>query len=395
MAIEQTMPDDAIASEEKWRRPPLLVGYTYEPAKAWRARDEGRLLAIRLETNRTCNLRCRYCYAESGGDPKAVGPYEVLVDRVEQAHGLGAESIVVIGGGEPTIHPRFRDLIDRIHGLGMVPMVFSNCLAVDDDLAAFLFDRGASVMTKLDSLRPDRQDFLAGMDGAATRIRRGIDRLLEAGFGRPQDEGRLRLGASFVSCRLNLDEIADIWRYCRDHHIFPNMEVLTPTGRAKETLPDQGLETSEIQEYKFRLLELDREAFGYDWLPYTPLAGSGCLQHVYSLYVTLEGNVRPCAPTKFDEHPVLKRNGVYPYNTNLMTLREIYDAPLFHYVRHVDEHLEGKCGGCAHLDECIGCRGYAYAVGAAAGKSPRDALRGECLQCAKPGEGVCEGACDV
>ncbi|MFO8012452.1 MAG: radical SAM protein [Phycisphaerae bacterium] len=368
--------------------PPILVGYTYAPAEAYRARDDGRLLAIRLETNRTCNLRCRYCYAESGVDPDAVGPYEVLLDRVEQAYRLGASSIVVIGGGEPTIHPRFRDLIGRIHKLGMVPMVFSNCLAVDGDLAAFLFDRGASVMTKLDSLRADRQDFLAGMDGASDRMRRGIEQLLEAGFGRPDDPGRLRLGASFVSCRMNRDEIADIWRFCRERNIFPNMEVLTPTGRAKETLPDQGLETADIQQYKFDLLHLDQEDFGYDWLPYTPLAGSGCLQHLYSLYVTLEGNVRPCAPTKFDEHPDLRVDGTYPYNTGLMTLGEIYTSPLFRYVRHIDAHLEGKCGGCEHLDECIGCRGYAYAVGVNAGKPPHVALRGECLQCAKPAAGA-------
>ncbi len=371
------------------RRPPILAGYTFDPAEAYRARDADRLLAIRLETNRTCNLRCRYCYAESGVAPDAVAPFEVLESRIEQAYWLGASSIVVIGGGEPTIHPRFRDLIDRIHALGMVPMVFSNCLAIDGGLAAFLFDRGASVMTKLDSLRADRQDFLAGLDGAYDRIHRGIDHLLEAGFGRPEDPRRLRLGASFVSCRLNRDEIADIWRFCRERNIFPNMEVLTPTGRAKETLPDQGLETHQIQDYKFGLLDLDRNAFAYDWLPYTPLAGSGCLQHLYSLYVTLEGNVRPCAPTKFDEHPGLQVDGTYPYNTHLMTLREIHSSPLFRYVRHIDEHLEGKCAGCEHLDQCIGCRGYAYAVGVNAGKPPHVALRGECLQCAKPGEGTC------
>jgi MoaA/NifB/PqqE/SkfB family radical SAM enzyme len=187
---------------------------------------------------------------------------------------------------------------------------------------------------------------------------------------------------------MNRDEIADIWRFCRERNIFPNMEVLTPTGRAKETLPDQGLETAEIQDYKFDLLRLDRDEFGYDWLPYTPLAGSGCLQHLYSLYVTLEGNVRPCAPTKFDEHPALQVDGTYPYNTSLITLGEIYTSPLFRYVRHIDAHLEGKCGGCEHLDECIGCRGYAYAVGVNAGKPPHVALRGECLQCAKPAAGA-------
>jgi radical SAM protein with 4Fe4S-binding SPASM domain len=364
-----------------YQRPPILVGYTYEPEEAWQARDDNRLLAVRLETNHTCNLRCRYCYAESGAKLSNELGYDVLASICRQAHELGARSVVVIGGGEPTLHPRFRDLVALIDGLGMVPMVFTNCLKVTPDLAEFLHAHNASIMGKLDSLRAERQDFLAGMDGAFERIQRGMRNLLDAGFGQPEDPHRLRLGASFVSCRLNLDEIEDIWHYCREHGIFPNMEVLTPTGRAKEQLPDQGLRTEEIQDYKFRLLELDRARYGYDWLPYTPLAASGCLQHLYSLYVTIEGNVRPCAPTKFDEHPDLCEDGVYPHNVNRRELRDIYEDPLFRYVRHIDQHLEGRCKACEHLDQCIGCRGYAYSVGVNAGKGPREALAGECLQC--------------
>lgn len=366
-----------------YRRPPVLAGYTYEPAEAWRARDENRLLAIRLETNRSCNLRCRYCYAESGSRLDDELPYDVLADVVRQAHDLGARSIVVIGGGEPTLHPHFRELIALIDQLGLVPMIFSNCMLIDADLAAFLYEKHASVMTKLDSLRPEVQDFLGGLEGAFERIGRGIGALLDAGFGQPADPARLRLGASFVSCRMNVDEIEAIWHFCRRRNIFPNMEVLTPTGRAREQLPDQGLATDEIQAYKDRLLEVDRDTYGFDWLPHTPLTASGCLQHLYSLYVTIEGNVRPCAPTKFDEHPDLCVDGAYPHNIRRRPLRDIYNDPLFAYVRHIDQHLEGRCGGCEHLDECIGCRGYAYSVGVNAGRSPREALRGECLQCRK------------
>jgi MoaA/NifB/PqqE/SkfB family radical SAM enzyme len=39
---------------------------------------------------------------------------------------------VVLGGhGEPTLHPRFDDLLDLVAGLGMVPYVLTNGLAVD------------------------------------------------------------------------------------------------------------------------------------------------------------------------------------------------------------------------------------------------------------------------
>jgi len=371
------------ATREASTSPPILAGYTYRPEDAYAARDAGRLLTIRLETNRSCNLSCRYCYAQSGKSLQHENDYDTLCDVIRQAKDLGVHSVVVIGGGEPTLYPRFRDLISFIHSLDILPMIFTNCVKVTEDLAEFLYERNVSVMGKLDSLKPDVQDFLAGQDRAYDRIHRGLDNLLEAGFGDPEDPGELRLGASFVSCRMNLPEIADIWHFCRQRNIFPNMEVLTPTGRANETLPDQGLETDEIMDYKLKMLDIDRKHYGYDWLPYTPLAGSGCLQHLYSLYITIEGNVRPCAPTKFDEHAALKEDGVYPFNVTRMSLQDIFDSELFHYVRHIDSHLQGRCKSCEHLDQCIGCRGYAYSVGVNEGKSPREALSMGCLQCNK------------
>lgn len=369
--------------ESQFERAPLLVGYTYDPGDARRARDEGRLLAIRLETNRSCNLRCRYCYAEGGERLERELDYGVLVDIVRQAADLGAHSVVVIGGGEPTLHPRFRDLVSFIHSLGAVPMVFTNTVTTTSELAEFLNSKNASVMGKLDSLRPEVQDFMAGREGAYDLIQRGLQSLIDAGFTRVDDPRRLRLGVSFVTNRLNLAEIEDIWHFCRQRNIFPNMEILTPTGRAKQEMAGYGLAQAEIRDCKLRLLDIDRRCYGYDWLPYAPLAGSGCLQHLYSLYVTIEGNVRPCAPTKFDEHPALRENGVYPHNAVTSSLRRIYEAPLFDYVRHIDLYLEGKCRDCEHLDECIGCRGYTYSVGVNEGKDPYAALRAECLQCFK------------
>jgi MoaA/NifB/PqqE/SkfB family radical SAM enzyme len=260
-------------------------------------------------------------------------------------------------------------------------MIFTNTLTMSPDLARFLHDHNVSVMGKLDSLRPEVQDFLVGRQGVHERLLKGLDALLEAGYGDPPGAEQLRLGISFVSNRLNLDELEDVWHFCRRRKIFPNMEVLTPTGRARDELDQYGLGAEEIQAYKEKLLELDRKAYGYDWLPHTPLTASGCLQHLYSLYITIDGDVRPCAPTKFDEHPALQEDGVYPHNIHRRTLRDIYEDDLFVYVRNIEKHLVGRCKACDHIDECIGCRGYAYSVGVNNGLDPRTALRQECQQC--------------
>ncbi len=363
--------------------PPVLRGYMYGAREAHEARNSNRLLAIRLETNKSCNLRCRYCYAQSGEDSAKIAGFNVLKRIVSEAKELGIRSVVVIGGGEPTLHPDFRDLIAYIDSLGIIPMLFSNTVLMTEELAGFLYEHNASVMGKLDSLKPEIQDYLAGRKGASEEIKKGLENLLNAGFSKPSEPGELRLGVSFVSNKMNLEEIEEIWHFCRQNNIFPNMEILTPTGRANDELEDKLLTAGEIKEYKLKLLEIDRKYYGYDWLPYTPITASGCLQHLYSLYINIEGNVRPCAPTKLDEHPALRIGGEYPYNINRMTLREIYGSDLFTYVRNIDKVLEGRCGNCEHIEECIGCRGYAYSVGVNNGVGPLEALRMECQQCFK------------
>lgn len=363
--------------------PPVLKGYMYGAEEAREARNLNRLLAIRLETNKSCNLHCRYCYAQSGEDSAKIVDIKNLKKIILESKELGTKSVVVIGGGEPTLHPNFRDLIDYIDSLGIIPVIFSNTILMTEELAGFLYKHNASVMGKLDSFKPEVQDYLAGREGASEEIRKGFDNLKKTGFSKPERPGELRMGVSFVSNKMNLDEIESIWHFCRQNNIFPNMEILTPTGRANDELKDQLLTAEEIKEYKLKLLEIDRKYYGYDWLPYTPITASGCLQHLYSLYINIEGNVRPCAPTKLDEHPALRVDGEYPYNVNKMSLREIYDSDLFTYVRNIDKMLEGKCRNCEHTEECIGCRGYAYSVGVNNGIDPLKALRMECQQCFK------------
>lgn len=363
--------------------PPILRGYMYGAKEAYQARDSNRLLAIRLETNKSCNLRCRYCYARSGEDSVEVADFGILKRIISEAKELGIKSVVVIGGGEPTLYPKFRELVAYIDSLGIIPVVFSNTVLMTEELAEFLYRHNASVMGKLDSLRPEVQDYIAGREGAFGDIKKGLENLIRAGFSKPSEPGKLRMGVSFVSNKMNLEEIEDIWHFCRQNNIFPNMEILTPTGRANDELEEKLLTAEEIKEYKLKLLEIDRKYYGYDWLPYTPITASGCLQHFYSLYINIEGDIRPCAPTKLDEHPALKIDGKYPYNVNRMSLKEIYSSDLFTYVRNIDKVLEGRCGNCEHREECIGCRGYAYSIGINNGVDPLEALRMECQQCFK------------
>lgn len=66
-----------------------------------------------------------------------------------------------------------------------------------------------------------------------------------------------------------------------------------------------------------------------------------------------------------------------------MSMGEIYDSDRFTDESNIYRVLEGRRGNCEHIEECIGCRGYAYSVRKNNGDDPLDALKMECKQCFK------------
>ena len=64
----------------------------------------------------TCNLSCPTCFAGSGPDVDGFVPVEEVLANVDQrlARENGRLDVVMLSGGEPTLHPRFGELLDRL-----------------------------------------------------------------------------------------------------------------------------------------------------------------------------------------------------------------------------------------------------------------------------------------
>ena len=360
---EKPFSEIEIDENKKFSPPPILIGYNFSPKRALAARDEEKLLTMRAETSLICNIKCRYCNGASGEAPPGEISFKAIKDVISQVKDLGGESVVVIGGGEPTIYPDFKDLIKYINEKkGMIPVIFTNTTTMNLNLAKFLYDQNVSVLTKLDSLKEKTQDFLANRKGTFKKIMSGFENLKTAGFGN-YSNGRLRYGASFVTTSLTLDETPDIWRFCREENMYPNQELLIPRGRAITQLYGLTPALKQIKDVKLKLLNLDEKKYGHTWLVYAPLTGHGCFQHMYSIYLTSMGYVRPCADIDIER-----------FNVKKMKIKEIIKSPFFELARHIDENLEGNCGECDYLTQCIGCRGDAYSRGMLKGLTPEESL---------------------
>ncbi|WP_420810901.1 radical SAM protein [Euzebya rosea] len=64
----------------------------------------------------TCNLSCPTCFAGSGPDVAGFVPVEEVLANVDQrlARENGRLDVVMLSGGEPTLHPGFGELLDRL-----------------------------------------------------------------------------------------------------------------------------------------------------------------------------------------------------------------------------------------------------------------------------------------
>ncbi len=323
----------------------LMTGLEFSQEDVLAAAQNNGLLSIELEMTRLCNLRCLYCYSGAGAASADEMSLQEIKDVVGQTVALGGRKIVILGGGEPLMYGRLRELIEFIAGLGLNIEMFTNGTMIDREVASFLYRHGVSIVVKCNSLDRRVQDELAGVPGAFGRIQQGLGRLLDCGY----PDAEHGLGIQTVICRQNLQEIPHLWRHARRRGIQPYFECMTNQGRAAV---NGGLQVSAGEAGRLfqALQEIDSTEFGLNWLAHPPLAGSRCQRHLYSMLVKANGDVCPCVGVD-----------VVVGNIRRARLAGVISASrVIQDLRHVYSRLHGNCRTCRMNGECYGCRGNAY-----------------------------------
>lgn len=322
-------------------------GMEFSPGEIAACRDRGGLLSLELELSRACNLRCIYCYAESGAALKNELRLDEIYRVIDQARDLGARKIIVLGGGEPLLYPELLKVLDHVLGRGMQADLFTNGTLIDDVMAAELYLRKVAVSMKMNSLGARVQDELAGRAGAMAAIQRGLAALLAAGY---PDEAHV-LGVESIICGQNYHEIPAMWRWARRNGIVPYFEVMTMQGRATAH-PELEVAPARLRILFSELSRIDREEFDRDWYPMPPLAASHCARHEYSCTVTAIGEVQPCPGVSIAVGNVREQ-------ALAAILRE---SQVIRDLREVRRTVKGRCSSCEHNSLCYGCRGHAFQV---------------------------------
>ena len=221
--VSKTLIADDLAywkSQRDWVKPgdrPLTVQSRTEHGCPWDCglcadHEQHSCLAI-LEINEACDLACPVCFADSSParpGHSTLAEVEAMLDAVVASE--GEPDLVQISGGEPTLHPRFFEVLDAARRRPIRHlMINTNGLRIAREpgfaerLSAYM--PGLEVYLQFDSLKRDALMDIRGVDLSRVRVQ-ALEALERVGVSTTLVV-TLKKG-------VNDDEIAEIVRFALD-----------------------------------------------------------------------------------------------------------------------------------------------------------------------------------
>lgn len=165
----------------------------------WRAGLETEIpdfapVSINLDITTACNFACDHCVDMEILNTGIRYDHERLLDSLRLMAEKGLKSVIVIGGGEPTVYPKFVEAVLFMKELGLQVSVVSNgsgmkkIAAISDAL-----EEGDWVRLSLDSASEDVFQAMHLPKKAIT-----LDEICEGARAIPQSSRKWKLGFSFI-----------------------------------------------------------------------------------------------------------------------------------------------------------------------------------------------------
>lgn len=135
-----------------------------------------------LTTNRSCNCRCEWCYAQNTLGPNCFMDLETAKKAVDELKKYDVKKIVLIGG-EPTIYKNFFDLVKYINDNGIGCTVATNGIAFENiDFAINTVKSGVSnINISLKATSEEDYEKYTGIR-ALNKVMKGYTNLRNIGF---------------------------------------------------------------------------------------------------------------------------------------------------------------------------------------------------------------------
>jgi len=314
------------------------------------------LTSLYLYISGACNLACRHCWITPTYQPDKNGGQQIDVAHVRkairEAKPLGLQT-VKLTGGEPMLHPKFRDLVSLADGEGLSIQIETNGTLIDKDLAGFLRRRKrvTFISVSLDGADEKTHESLRGVRGSFEQAITGIRNLVEQGF-QPQLICTLHKG--------NAAQMGDVIKLAEDLGCGSvKFNHVQQAGRGEKFADEQGLGVAEVINLQHRI---DKELINASEISVhldIPFA-------FYSIRKLLDHSLATCSvrnilgllsggELSLCGIGVTVPELIYGHIEN-DSLRDVWcNSPgLVQLREQVSTKMEGICARCIHKDLCLG-----------------------------------------
>lgn len=181
-------------------------------------------ISINLDLTSACNFSCSYCVDSMILNTGSYLKLEEIKKTINFLHSKGLLSVILVGGGEPTLHKDFGEIVDYLKSKKLEVGIVTNGSRLDKvQEVADLLEKGDWVRISIDAAK---QETFENLHRPKTDVT--LDRILEKAKKLKERNPMVSLGYSFVIVwqgidingnRLspNIDEMAESARLAREY----------------------------------------------------------------------------------------------------------------------------------------------------------------------------------
>lgn len=183
-----------------------------------------------LTITRECNLRCQQCHFWTYKDPEEKLTVDEYKDVIDQFKEINPDGIVVINGGEPTIHrEEFFEISRYIRKKGFLSTCVTNGYDFDEETCHRMIEEGPTYITvSLDSHIPEIHNRLRGKKDAFEKTVTTIKRLVKYNLDIP--DSKTEITVTTIIFDENIDSLFEYIEFVRSLGIRGVLfQMMSPT----------------------------------------------------------------------------------------------------------------------------------------------------------------------
>lgn len=171
-------------------------------------------VSVVIHPTNACNARCPQCrYADLRQAHETI-PFETLAQTIKQLAALGTRSIILSGGGEPTIYAGLTEVIELAASRGLKIGLVTNLLRLSEALLQSLLQHLDWVRVSINAAGPAAYQVVQGMKPQAFhRLRENLAELVRR---RDANKHRLVIGGSFIVQKGNYREAGEFLDFAQN-----------------------------------------------------------------------------------------------------------------------------------------------------------------------------------